>query len=1425
MKNSLMRIPATIALCLLNFCVLAPTANAAGTAPGEIGDYVWKDLNQNGIQDPGEPGIPGVTVTLTESFGIPVTTTTDANGLYHFRDLGPGNYTVTVATPSGLIASPTLVAADRAVDSNESGTIVTLQRGAYVNTTIDFGFYPTGSIGNFVWQDLDQNGIQDPGEPGIGGVTVELADAATPGIVLKTALTDNNGVYLFTGLAAGSYQVTVNTSSPTLAGLVSTFSQVPPTTIPATDSDASPLTVVLPTDSTQDLNADFGFIPTPLGAIGNFVWFDRNRNGIQDAPDSEPGISGVTVQLIDLAQPEAPVLLAAQETNADGFYLFEGLQPGSYRVVVDDLQLALADAGWLPTVPSSHLPGATADNDSNVNPSEVTLVLTPPTAPGDVIRTSSDTTIDFGYYRLSSLSGFVYLDTTDDGVFQATEVALPLVTVKLTGTDFNGVPVSLTTTTDTNGRYLFADLEPSGEAGYTITEIQPTGYLDGKDTIGTPGGITANDVFSGIVLNAGIDGVNNNFGELPEQEQGPVVAFLSGYVYVDANNDGLKGTDEVPISDVTVTVTGTDINGNAVTATATTDPTGLFSFLLVPSSAAGYTVTQTQPDGYLDGKDTIGTQGGTTGNDVFGSVVLNPGVNGTDNNFGERVAAAGVCLTKTVDKPKASFGESVTYTYVVTNTGGMPLTNVIVVDDNATPTLGADDFTVGTVALLAPGASQTFTWTLVPATPLANDTFEGHNTCGVIITEHRSDGKTKFTYLQGKDNREGHSFSSGWSGKRSYCSKSLFRVRDKSGAICKDIEATTGAGDGSKYVNSFTVLVDTTTVRKSDGSVNLPDVCHKSGWNKDWSKDWDSCWGDRDRKKCWDDDLSKSYDCAKHPVPCQGNVTNIATVTAKAGASTITAKGKATVCIQPTPAPKVSITKTADVTQAAVGVPVTYTYVVTNTGGVALTNVKVVDDNATPTIASDDVQVGTLVGPLAPGAAVAFTRTLVPPVPMGTDASGKKRCGTLITEKRSDGKTKFTYCQAKDDRSNYSSRTGWKGERSYSRKAQFRVWSGDGKSCGEVVATIGTCDASDYVNSFSVLVKTSSVCDSEGSVKLPDVCHKSGWDGDWCRDWDRDCGDWNRQSYWDDRCSTWDRNKRPVPCAGDVTNIATVTATAGAAAVTAQDSETVKVSPPSPKVAITKTADKKLVAFGVPVTYTYVVTNTGGVALTNLKVVDDNATPTISTDDVEIGTVVGTLAPGAAVTFTKVLVPTVQMASDSYGKNHCGSLITEHRSNGTTKFTYCQEKDERGSYSTSSGWKGDRSYCRKTQFRVWNGNGKTYGDVEGTLEVCDAPEYVNSFSVVVNTSSVCNSDGTVKLPNICHKSGWAGDWRQDWDRSCGDWSRRSYWDSHCTSWDRNNRPVPCASDVTNIAIVTATAGSVTVTAQDSETVKVSSSGN
>ena len=67
--------------------------------------------------------------------------------------------------------------------------------------------------------------------------------------------------------------------------------------------------------------------------------------------------------------------------------------------------------------------------------------------------------------------------------------------------------MSTTTTTAADGSYSFGTLRPGT---YTITETQPAGFLDGKDTIGTPGGTTGNDVFSNIVLNEGVNGTNNN---------------------------------------------------------------------------------------------------------------------------------------------------------------------------------------------------------------------------------------------------------------------------------------------------------------------------------------------------------------------------------------------------------------------------------------------------------------------------------------------------------------------------------------------------------------------------------------------------------------------------------------------------------------------------------------------------------------------------------------------------------------------------------------------------------------------------------------------------------------------------------------------------------------------------------------------------
>jgi hypothetical protein len=116
--------------------------------------------------------------------------------------------------------------------------------------------------------------------------------------------------------------------------------------------------------------------------------------------------------------------------------------------------------------------------------------------------------------NLSSLSGFVFVDANNDGIFQKGEAPLGGVIIVLTGTNNLGQSVSIQTRTDANGFYSFTNLVAGT---YTITEQEPAGFANGqdKDSIGRQGGITGVDQFSNIFLQGGVNGINNNFGELP----------------------------------------------------------------------------------------------------------------------------------------------------------------------------------------------------------------------------------------------------------------------------------------------------------------------------------------------------------------------------------------------------------------------------------------------------------------------------------------------------------------------------------------------------------------------------------------------------------------------------------------------------------------------------------------------------------------------------------------------------------------------------------------------------------------------------------------------------------------------------------------------------------------------------------------------
>ena len=115
----------------------------------------------------------------------------------------------------------------------------------------------------------------------------------------------------------------------------------------------------------------------------------------------------------------------------------------------------------------------------------------------------------------ASLSGFVYVDTNNDGNFDSNERPIVGVTVTLIGTDNLGNSVNVVRQTGTDGSYRFDNLRAGT---YRIVESQPTTHRDGKDTPSRIlSALTTNDQFANIALAAGTNGTAFNFGELAQQ--------------------------------------------------------------------------------------------------------------------------------------------------------------------------------------------------------------------------------------------------------------------------------------------------------------------------------------------------------------------------------------------------------------------------------------------------------------------------------------------------------------------------------------------------------------------------------------------------------------------------------------------------------------------------------------------------------------------------------------------------------------------------------------------------------------------------------------------------------------------------------------------------------------------------------------------
>ncbi len=595
----------------INSITLSTTSVAAGynfaeRGNAQISGFVWHDMNNNGVREGAEnSGVSAIVITLTglDDFGAAVneTATTTADGSYSFSNLRPGTYALSEGSVAGYlpglaqVGSGATVAgtADNAPTSPTYGNQISgivVQNG---DSTSDYSFGEllTTSLSGTVFNDNNGDGDQDTGEPGIEGVTVILsgaddlnqpinqsASSAVDGSYSFINLRPSNGAgYTLTQTQPGGY----TDSSDTVGSLGGTLG-----------NDVISAILV----ASDDSGIGYNFAEQSSG-ISGYVFADYNNNGNFDS--GEPGLPGVVISLTG-AQVETTT------TDANGYYIITGLLSGVYTITETQ------PAAWTAGIISAGSVAGSVEGTVGIN--QISNITLPGTTVG----------IDYNFAELgdASLSGRVFNDNNSDGDQDAGEPGIGGVTLTLSGTNILGQVINRTAITAADGIYSFTSVRPADSSGYTITETHPTAYADGLDVIGSLGGNNSvNDVFSAIPVSGNDNGSGYNFSELS--------SGISGYAYVDVNNNGIFDGGELPIPNVVISLTGSSQNETAIT-----DSNGYYIITGLP--AGTYTVTETQPAGWAEGITSAGSVGGTVGSNQTSNITLGVTTIATDYNFGEQ---------------------------------------------------------------------------------------------------------------------------------------------------------------------------------------------------------------------------------------------------------------------------------------------------------------------------------------------------------------------------------------------------------------------------------------------------------------------------------------------------------------------------------------------------------------------------------------------------------------------------------------------------------------------------------------------------------------------------------------------------------------------------------------------------------------------
>jgi len=429
--------------------------------------------------------------------------------------------------------------------------------------------------------------------------------------------------------------------------------------------------------------------------IAGFVYYDANNNGLFD-----PGEQPIADSQIVLKNA-AGVIIGTTTSDASGHYQFTVDQSVNTAPATQTEQVSFSNSrtdwtqnrslaqfdpslGQLTSVDIINAGSLTSQiKVENLDSAPATITGTVAgdlalTGPGsisvDTVANSVNESVQAGAFDgvvdFAGASGHDFGPKTTDGskwmsLTSAADLALftgtgsvsfsedAHATSMATGAGNLLTQINSTARADVTVVYHYIPSNALKPGNYTVEQpSEPDGFIDGKDS--SDGVVLPTSIGTDIIpvvlspaspgISTQVDGMqslNNDFGELKP-------AAVGGFVYVDLNNNGVKAPGDPAIPGTTITLTGTDDRGIAITLSTLTASDGSYQFAaLRPGS---YTVTETQPAGFLEGQNTLGSLGGTQGNDQF-FITLGSNDQGTDYNFGELPQPTVVSVLGNPDTP------------------------------------------------------------------------------------------------------------------------------------------------------------------------------------------------------------------------------------------------------------------------------------------------------------------------------------------------------------------------------------------------------------------------------------------------------------------------------------------------------------------------------------------------------------------------------------------------------------------------------------------------------------------------------------------------------------------------------------------------------------------------------------------------------